>query len=340
MDVQRWLLRQEPKWNRLEVLVSQAERHSLKSLTAPELQELSSLYRTAAADLARAQTRKLGEGITEYLQRLTLRAYSQVYQGKERQEWRNLWQFIRFGFPALCQQTWAYTAVATAVFLLGSFMGWWCAWRDPDFLDMAVPAGILEKVREEGELWMGPIFGIAPLASTGIMINNILVTLAVFVGGVALVIGGITGGLPMVLGTGTLFIMWNNGLHIGAIATLVGQHGLAYPFWAFVLPHGSLELPAIFLSGGAGLLLARGLVFPGRLKRLDMIKQCAGQAIRIMFGVVPMLVIAGVIEGFFSPNPYIPSSFKYLTGIILLGGLMFYLFASKTAGLSPQKLEN
>jgi uncharacterized membrane protein SpoIIM required for sporulation len=336
MDVQRWLLRQEPKWNRLEVLVSQAERQSLKSLTAPELQELSSLYRTTTADLARAQTRKLGEGITEYLQRLALRAYSQVYQGKERQEWRNLWQFIRFGFPALCQQTWAYTAVATAVFLLGCFVGWWCAWRDLDFLNLFMPEEILKDVREEGKLWMGPIFGFAPLASTGIMINNILVALAMFVGGVAL----ITGGIPLVLGTGTLFILWNNGLHIGAIATLVGQHGLAYPFWAFVLPHGSLELPAIFLAGGAGLLLARGLVFPGQLKRLDMIKQCAGQAIRLMFGVIPMLVIAGVIEGFFSPNPNIPASFKYLTGIILLGGLMLYLFGSRTTGLSAQKPEN
>jgi uncharacterized membrane protein SpoIIM required for sporulation len=330
MDVQRWLLRQEPKWNRLETLVAQAERHSLKSLSAQELQELSSLYRTATADLARAQTRKLGTGITEYLQRLALRAYTQIYQGKVRQEWRNLWQFFWRGFPAIVQQTWVYTAVATGVFLIGCFIGWWCAWRDPAFLEMTVPQRILDLVREEGKLWMGSIVGVEPLASSGIMINNIQVTLYTFAGGIALPLGW----LPLVCGMGTLFILWNNGLHIGTIATLVGQHGLAYPFWAFVFPHGSLELPAIFLSGGAGLLLAKGILFPGRMKRLTSIKLHGQKAIKIMFGVVPMLVIAGIIEGFFSPSPIIPDAFKYLVGIVLFGGLLLYLFARPAAAIT------
>jgi uncharacterized membrane protein SpoIIM required for sporulation len=322
MDVQRWLLRQEPKWNRLETLVAQAERRSLKSLTAEELQELSSLYRTTTADLARAQTRKLGTGITEYLQRLALRAYTQIYQGKVRQEWRDIWRFFRHGFPAIVQQTWVYTATATGVFLIGCLMGWWCAWRDPAFLEMTVPQHILDLVREEGKLWMGSIVGVEPLASSGIMINNIRVTLYTFAGGIALPLGW----LPLVCGMGTLFILWNNGLHIGTISTLVGQHGLAYPFWAFVLPHGSLELPAIFLSGGAGLLLAKGILFPGRMKRLTSIKVHGQKGIKLMFGVVPMLVIAGIIEGFFSPNPVVPDALKYVVGILLLGGLLFYLF--------------
>jgi uncharacterized membrane protein SpoIIM required for sporulation len=321
MDVQRWLLRQEPKWTRLETLVSQAERRSLKSLSAQELEELSSLYRMTTADLARAQTRKLGTGITEYLQRLSQRTYTQIYQGRERKAWRDVWRFFRDGFPAICQQTWAYITISTAVFLLGCLMGWWCAWHDPAFVEMAVPKPIIEKVRD-GELWMGSIVGVEPLASSEIMINNIRVTLFVFAGGIALLLDQ----LPLILGLGTLFILWNNGLHIGTIATMVGQYGLAFPFWAFVFPHGALELPAIFLSGAAGLLLSRGCLFPGQLKRMAALKQAAAQAIRLMFGVVPMLVIAGIIEGFFSPNPAIPDSLKYLTGTLLLSGLLYYLF--------------
>jgi uncharacterized membrane protein SpoIIM required for sporulation len=219
------------------------------------------------------------------------------------------------------RETLAYTAVATLVFLFGALVGWWYAWRDPVFLEAAIPPPILEMVREEGKLWMGSIVGVEPLASSGIMINNISVTLAAFAGGIALY----TGGLPMVAGLGTLFILWNNGLHIGSIATLVGQHGLAYPFWAFVFPHGSLELPAIFLSGGAGLLLAKGLVFPGRLKRMAALKENGQKAVKLMFGVVPMLVIAGIIEGFFSPNPVVPNSIKYLVGMILFSLLILYL---------------
>jgi uncharacterized membrane protein SpoIIM required for sporulation len=115
-----------------------------------------------------------------------------------------------------------------------------------------------------------------------------------------------------------------NGLHIGAIATLVGQNNLAYPFWAFVFPHGSLELPAIFLSGGAGLLIARALLFPGRYRRTDALKLYGMKAAKLLFGIVPILLIAGTIEGFFSPNPIVPDILKYSVGIVLLLALVVY----------------
>jgi uncharacterized membrane protein SpoIIM required for sporulation len=251
------------------------------------------------------------------LQSLTLRSYSQIYQGGRRQEWQAICEFFRWGFPAIVQKTWLYTAVAIGLFVSGGLISWWYAWRDPEYINLIVPTGIIHLVQDEGKLWMGSIIGIEPLASTQIMTNNISVTFATLAGGI-------------LAGLGTLFILWSNGLQIGAIAALVGQNHLAYPFWAFVLPHGSLELPAIFLSGGAGLLLAQGLVFPGRYKRLDALKLAGAQAIQIMFGVVPMLVIAGVIEGFFSPNPAIPSAIKYLMGGSLLWGLIVYLRRQRT----------
>jgi uncharacterized membrane protein SpoIIM required for sporulation len=312
MQGQRWLVAQEPQWQQLEALLNRAERKGLTSLSAAELQQLSSLYRTVTADLARAQTRQLGAGVIAYLQNLARRGYAQVYQGRRRQEWRWVVEFYLHGFPAVVQQTWIYTAVATAVFMLGAAIGWWYTWRDPEFMTLVVPPRILELVQEQGKLWMGSIVGIEPLASSQIMTNNISVTFATLA-------GGILGGL------GTLVILWNNGLHIGAIATLVGQHQLAYPFWGFVLPHGSLELPAIFLAGGGGLLLGKGLLFPGRYQRLVSLQRAANQAIQLMFGVVPMLVVAGVIEGFFSPNPQINDGVKYLFGLGLLGILGIYL---------------
>ncbi len=312
MDVQRWLNRQEPQWQRLQTLLNRAEKRGLKTLSAPEIQQLSSLYRMAAADLARAQARQVGTSIIEQLKELTLRGYAQIYQGRRRQEWRAILDFWRWGFPAIVQATWPYTAVATAIFGLGGLVGWWYTWQEPSFMQMVIPEQILHLVQDKGELWMGSIVGLEPLASSGIMRNNISVTLGVFAGG-------------MLAGLWSVIVLWINGLHIGAIATLVGQNNLAYPFWAFVFPHGSLELPAIFLSGGAALLLARGLVFPGLYRRLDALKICGGQAIRIMFGVVPMLIVAGVIEGFFSPAPQIPDLAKYLVGLGLLGGLLLYL---------------
>lgn len=109
-----------------------------------------------------------------------------------------------------------------------------------------------------------------------------------------------------------------------AIAALVGQNNLAYPFWAFVFPHGSLELPAIFLAGGAGLLIAKAILFPGRYLRIDALKINGLQAAQLVFGIVPMLVIAGAIEGFFSPSPIVPEPVKYMVGMVLFWLLFIY----------------
>ena len=120
-----------------------------------------------------------------------------------------------------------------------------------------------------------------------------------------------------------------NGISIGAVATLVGKNGLAYPFWAFVFPHGSLELPAIFLADGAGLLIGKAMIFPGQYRRIDALKTNSTKAAQLLFGIIPMLIIAGTIEGFFSPNPLVPSPIKYLTGTGLFFLLVVYCCRQK-----------
>jgi uncharacterized membrane protein SpoIIM required for sporulation len=312
MDVKQWLNRQEPDWQRLIALLNRAEKEGIKRLSAPEVQELSSLYRKVSSDLSRARTHQVSAVAIEQLTNLTMRSYTQIYQGGRRQNWRDALEFYRHGFPAVVRETLPYIAISTAIFCLGGLIGWWYGWRDPEFLSIVIPPHILDIVQKKGELWMGSIVGIEPMASSAIMRNNISVTISAFAGG-------------MLAGTWTVFLLWNNGLSIGAVATLVGKYHLAYPFWAFVFPHGALELPAIFISGGAGLLLGRAILFPGRYRRADRLKQMGGKSIQLMFGVVPMLFFAGIIEGFFSPSPAVPSSLKYLTGTVLFGLLVLYI---------------
>ncbi|MCT7983363.1 stage II sporulation protein M [Laspinema sp. A4] len=321
MNIQRWIARREPNWRRLDTLLRQVETQGLKSLQALEIEELASLYRSVSADLARARTHKLGMTLVQELQQLTSRSYNQIYQGSRRQEWGAVVEFMRWGFPAIVQETWGYIAVATATFAVGALVAWWYAWQDPVFMAIVVPPHIIEIVRDRGELWMGSIVGMEPLASSSITINNLQVSFGA-------VGGGITAGLY------TLFILVYNGIHIGAIATLIAQYNLSYPFWAFVWPHGSLELPAIFFAGGAGLLIGRGLLFPGPYRRVDALKLYGYQAAKLLFGIVPMLIIAGLIEGFFSPNPSIPDSLKYVTGIGLLALLFRYCTRKKSINSS------
>lgn len=311
MNVQRWIARRESQWKLLEGLLQQAETKGIKSLSAQEIRNLASLYRSVSADLAKARTNKVGNTLTQDLQRLTSRGYNQIYQGSQRQEWQQVKEFYLWGFPQVVQETWRYIAIATGIFSLTAIIAWWYAWQDPVFITITVPGHLIEKVQSDGELWMGSIVGVEPLASSNITINNLSVSFAA-------IAGGITAGLY------TIFIMAFNGLSIGAVATLVGKNNLAYPFWAFVFPHGSLELPAIFLAGGAGLLIGKAMIFPGRYRRIDALKSNSIKAAQLLFGIIPMLLIAGTIEGFFSPSPVIPSPIKYLVGISLFCLLILY----------------
>ncbi|MEH2357288.1 stage II sporulation protein M [Nostoc sp.] len=316
MNIQRWIARREPNWQRLDALLRQIEKKGLKSLRAAEIRELASLYRSVAADLARARTQQIGNTLIQSLQSLTTRAYTQIYQGSRRQEWQAILEFYRWGLPSVVQKSFVYIAVATALFLLGALVAWWYSWQNPSFMPLIVPESLITKVRDEHKLWMGSIVGVEPLASSGIAINNLSVSF-----------GAVAGG--MTAGAYTAYLMVFNGLLIGAVSTLVGQNNLAYPFWAFVFPHGSLELPAIFFAGGAGFLLARAILFPGKYRRGDALKFYGYQAVQLVFGIVPMLIIAGAIEGFFSPNPNVPDAIKYLAGIGLFILLVMYCSRKK-----------
>jgi uncharacterized membrane protein SpoIIM required for sporulation len=312
MNFKRWIARREPNWKTLDQLLKQAEKQGIKSLKPSQIQTLASLYRSASADLARAQTHQISEILTGNLQALTSRGYSLIYQSSRQQEWRSLLTFYRQGFPAIVRQTWVYTAISTTLFILSYLFAWWYSMRDPEFMTLIVPGHLISKVQQDGELWMGSILGHEPAAASDIMTNNISVCFKVIAGGIS-------------AGFFTCLLLIFNGLLIGGVAALVQQNGLAGPFWGFVLPHGSLELPAIFLSGGAGLLLARALLYPGQFKRIDALKHYGQQATQLVYGIVPMLVIAGVIEGFLSPSPLLPDFIKYAIGTVIFITFMTYL---------------
>ncbi|MEM9088174.1 MAG: stage II sporulation protein M [Cyanobacteria bacterium P01_F01_bin.53] len=312
MNVQRWMARRETSWRQLEALLKQAESKGLKSLKSDQVRQMASLYRSVSADLARARGHQVGPAVIKDLQSLTSRGYSQIYQGSRRQEWRDLIDFYSYGFPEVVQQSWAYIAIATLLFFLGGAIGWWYAWQDDSFMTLVLGSDFVTEVRTTQELWTVSILGIEPVASSGLMINNISVALFAMIGGIAMYIKEI----PLLTPPGgfTLYVLVFNGLMIGCVSALVAQVNLAYDLWAFIFPHGSLELPAIFLAGGAGLLLARAILLPGQYRRLDALKLYGLQTAKLLYGIVPMLIIAGIIEGFFSPQTWIPNEVKYVVG--------------------------
>jgi uncharacterized membrane protein SpoIIM required for sporulation len=181
---------------------------------------------------------------------------------------------------------------------------------DPGFQRFMLGGHMMDTI-ERREMWTHGIVTIKPLASSAILTNNLSVAFAAFA-------MGVTAGL------GTAWMMVLNGLLIGVVGTACFRAGLSLSLWSFVAPHGSLELPAIFIAGGAGLILGRGLLDPGTLPRREALAQSGSRAIRLLLGVIPMLIIAGAIEGFISPVA-LPPAPKFVIGAALLVLLALYL---------------
>jgi uncharacterized membrane protein SpoIIM required for sporulation len=129
---------------------------------------------------------------------------------------------------------------------------------------------------------------------------------------------------------GYRYFMLFSGIMIGVVGVACQRAGLGLSLWSFVAPHGALELPAIFIAGGAGLLLASGLLLPGPLPRRESLTVAAGTATQLMLAAFPLLVIAGLIEGFISPGA-LPPILKLVTGAGILTLLGMYLLSGRAS---------
>jgi uncharacterized membrane protein SpoIIM required for sporulation len=325
--IQSFITSRKARWERLETLVKALERGETRKLGASDLRDINRLYREATADLARLQAfsmeHPLPEELETYLNDLVGRAYGQIYRNPP-PAWSSLWTFLRTTFPRTFRETWPWTLIALSVFGFGFAYGLGASLTDEAFIPLVVPPHLIQKV-EGGEVWFDSILAIKPLASSMIMTNNITVSFLAFA-------------LGITFGLGTLYLMAFNGLMVGTLAGLCHAHGLSIPFWSFVLPHGVIELTAIFVAGAAGFLLATALLAPGDLPRKEALIHRARQAGRLTLGCVPLLVVAGIIEGFFSPA-HVSPNLKFSTAVGLFVLLLSYLLLpgpTKAPSVSPR----
>ena len=128
-------------------------------------------------------------------------------------------------------------------------------------------------------------------------------------------------------GVGTASVLFYHGGPLGALAMQYHEAGQDLFFWAWILPHGIPELSSIFIAGGAGLIIARGLLVPGRGSRRDALVYEARRAARLVVGAMPILVLAGLIEGTISQihEPVIPYWVKLVFALLVGVGLYAWL---------------
>lgn len=272
-----------------------ARIHGVRALGAHELKRMHEDYRRAAADLAYAQTHFPGSESERSLNLLVSQAHGVLY-GQEGGRVSTALRFIAVGYPQLVRASWR-TIALSALLLFGSVLaGGLIALSDPALARTLLPPMFREVLGEQD--WSAPtgsFAGIAPLVSAAIMSNNIQVSLYAFAGGIT-------------FGALTAYALVQNGLMLGILGGALGTGRHALEFWSLIAPHGALELPAIVLAGAAGLTLARALVAPGDLPRADALRNASRPAVLLVLGAVPLLVVAGLIEGFFTPAKLDPGT--------------------------------
>jgi uncharacterized membrane protein SpoIIM required for sporulation len=306
----RWLEKRKPYWSKLELLLNQSTKDGLKSLSRSELQELSLLYRQTAADLAALREDPGSLHFARYINQLLVRAHNTIYSGHRASPWA-MFSFFRDTYPAAFRRNLNQCLLAFLIFAVSGLVGAVLTYQNPDFKVKLLGPQMVATI-ERHQMWTHSIVGIKPLASSAIMTNNMSV-------------GFMTFALGITAGLGTVYMMAFNGLLMGVIGVACWLAGMSLQLWSFVAPHGVLELPAIFIAGGAGFRIAQGLLFPGVLPRRDSLARAGLEAVQLLLGTIPILMIAGLIEAFVSPTG-LPVSLKFSVAGSLFVLLGVYLF--------------
>ena len=309
MKVTDFITRRRPDWERMTVLLNRIRSGRAKALAEDELDELGRLYRAITSDLAIAQRDWPHHPAAVYLNQLVGRAHASIYQG-EPMSLRRVAQFLTSGFPQLYRKTARFTQLAFVMFIAPAVIAFLLAWQDTSIAAW-LGLGQQEAMMRHGDLWLDIPLNERPGTSSFIMTNNIQVTFMAFAGGA-------------LAGLLTVYVMALNGLHIGGVLGLAAHYGLAGPLLEFIVGHGFIELSVIFLAGGAGLSLGWAILRPGFMRRRDALAVAARQSVRLIIGCIPLLIIAGVIEGFISPSA-LPWPVKLFTGIVTAIALYAYV---------------
>jgi uncharacterized membrane protein SpoIIM required for sporulation len=306
----QWIAKRRPHWERLAALLSQADEKGLAQLSRDELQEMALLYRQIAADLSVLRQDATARTYAEHVNHLLARAHHLIYSGRKTNV-ATLFRFLRDEYPMIFQRNIRFVVASLLISAAWGLLGAALTNARPEFMRHYVGPEMIATM-ERHEMWTKSVVTVAPMASSAIMTNNLTVSFVTFASGIA-------------FGLGTFFYLYVNGMMLGVIAAACHQYGMSVALWSFIAPHGSLELPAILIAGGAGFRLGSSMLFPGSLRWKDSVARGGIEATRLVSGVIPMLVIAGTLEGFFSPS-LAPVWLKFTVGGLLFVLLLSWLF--------------
>jgi uncharacterized membrane protein SpoIIM required for sporulation len=305
MDVDAYSYAHRRSWERLDFLARQ------RKLSGAEADELVALYRRTSQQLARLQSHSPDPELIAGLSAVLTRARGRVI-GTRADAWQEVGRFFTHRFPAAVYRTWPWWVGVAAVFLvLSSGLAIWVQGSGsahellglPDNTDtLTKPGGKFETYYSEhpqgafaAQVWTNNAWVAAMALFTGVLI------------------------LPAV------YLLFMNALNVGVSAGLMAEAGRLDSFFGFILPHGMLELTAVFVAGGAGLKLGWTLIDPGRSSRLEAVARQGRATAAIALGLVAVLLVSGFLEGFVTPSP-LPASARIAIGLAAELLFLAYVF--------------
>lgn len=287
----RFRIEREADWARLDDIVTRIERGRLRRISDDDLLALPVLYRTVASSLSIARETSLDRATIAYLEVLTQRAWFVVYG--PRASLGNWFRgFLGGGWGAAVRAIWPDILAALAAMVAGTAVGWLLVSSSPDWFYAIMPGGagdervpgasraVLLKTLFDNQDQNGLSVFAAYLFS-----NNAQVSIMAFALGFAF-------GLP------SLLLLVQNTAMVGALLWLYHGQGLTWELVGWLAVHGTTELSAILLAGAAGIHIGRSMAFPGDAAILDAAAAAGRRAAQVMVGVVLMLIVAALLEGF------------------------------------------
>ena len=322
IDLDRFAADRGQRWERLAVLLDRAENSPERELGPEGMREILRLYRLTCSDLNQVRSLTADPELLDRLNALAGRGYRFIY--RPRRGSRLLGSFAGFlalDIPAAYRRHAGAVAVAASAFLLGTLFGLCAVLLRPTAAADLIPEEFFtQSPRERVENIENNDERIANVEDAAVFgaelyTHNIRVSFLAFSLAALTVIGGV-------------WILFYNGIILGAVAATYLTDGVGVFFFAWVGPHGSLELPAIVFSGAAGLAAGRALFLPGELSRGASLRRTLPAVWRMMVGVMVVLVLAGLIEGSFSQfsAKTVPYTLKIAVAVILHAALLAYLF--------------
>jgi uncharacterized membrane protein SpoIIM required for sporulation len=308
-----------PRWIAFASRLADAQRRGLRALGEAGVRDFVAEYRALSADLARLRTAVGGASTDElfYLGRLVAGAHNLLYKDQGGGI-SSILRFIAVDVPTEVRRSVRPIAIAAAFMFGPAIIAYTAVVRDPAVAAVFIPTQMLDRAEEgvkrarEGEGYIPDPEVFRPVMASRIIANNVQVTFGAFA-------FGITAGL------GTLALLLFNGMSLGGVFGLYESKGILSLLVAFVAPHGVLELSAICIAGGAGLLIAAALILPGQRTRRRALAENSRRAMHLIAASTLFLIVAGSLEGLVSPIPYWPVSLKVIVSLMTLVLMVAYL---------------